>query len=200
MSLPVLIVGGSSKQRREQVNFKPHPDLMVLGSQNAISIRQVRELEKFLQRRPYERLEKTVVIDDAERLTLPAQHALLKTLEEPPANSQIILLCPNQNLLLPTLISRCLVKRLKPAEFDPEWLKQQEWIFKHFNQAAAEAGANSQTAKEFITNQLRYLHYKLRSSPNKADVKLIKALNLALSALKVNVNPKLTLDVLSLSY
>lgn len=52
---------------------------------------------------------KAVVILEAQRLTKPAQNALLKTLEEPPAHVTIILTAPSPKLLLPTIVSRCLV-------------------------------------------------------------------------------------------
>ena len=184
MSLPLLIVGGRNE-------FKPDPDLKLIEPENnSIGIKEIRELEKFLQRKPYHDPVKTVVITQADKLTLPAQQALLKTLEEPPAHSQIILLCPNENLLLPTIVSRCQVKYLSETELVPGRIEP----------PTAEAAASSETAREFVINQLRYLQYELRRHPETVNVKLIKALNQALTALKFNVNPKLTLDVLSLSY
>jgi len=190
MSLPVLIVGGTPQQRRNQVDLKPNPDLLVLETETTIGITAVRTLEKFLQRRPYARPLKTAVIDDADRLTLPAQQALLKTLEEPPAHSQIILLAESQETLIPTVVPRCLVRRL--PEITP--------VPGRISPPTAADAVSPEAAREFITSQLRYLQYELRQHPETVNVKQIKALNLALSALKFNVNPKLTLEVLSLSY
>jgi len=190
MSLPCLITGGNLAKRLDQVNLAPNPDLLVIGPEPSIGISNVRSLEKFLQRKPYQAPLKTVVITQADKLTLPAQQALLKTLEEPPAHSQIMLLCPSEELLLPTIVSRCLVKRLPETELVPGRIEK----------PTAEATVGTEAAKEFVTGQLRYLQYELRRHPETAKVKLIKALNQALTALKFNVNPKLTLDVLSLSY
>ena len=197
MSLPLLVSGGSHQQRLDLARIKSGPDWLVIDpekpaspSGRSIGISAVRSLEKFLQRKPYQAPVKTAVIIRAEKLTLPAQQALLKTLEEPPAHSQILLLCPSEEQLLPTIVSRCLVKRLAETGLAPG----------RIGPPPAEAAANSGTAREFVTNQLHYLHYELRLHPETVNIRLIKALNLALTALKFNVNPKLTLDVLSLSY
>ena len=190
MSLPWLITGGSQQQRLDLAQIKSGPDWLVIDPEKSIGISAVRSLEKFLQRKPYQAPIKTAIITQAEKLTLPAQQALLKTLEEPPAHSQIILLCPSEEQLLPTIVSRCLVKHLAETELVPGRIEP----------PAVEAAAGAETARKFITNQLRYLQYELRRHPETANVRLIKALNLALTALKFNVNPKLTLEILSLNY
>lgn len=208
MSLPFLITGGNLEKRLGQVNLTPNPDLLVIDPEKSVGISNVRSLEKFLQRKPYQLPVKTAIITQADRLTLPAQQALLKTLEEPPAHSQIILLCPNENQLLPTIVSRCLVKRLAEVDSTKNELISQEKIFNQLCRAetgqrfalVASYGANSATAQQFVSDQLHYLHHRLKTHPETANVKLIKALNQALAALKFNVNPKLTLEILSLNY
>lgn len=57
---------------------------------------------------------KVIVIDEADYLGVEAQNALLKTLEEPPPNSIIVLICTSREALLPTVISRCQIVRFKP--------------------------------------------------------------------------------------
>lgn len=208
MSLPLLITGGSQEQRRQQISLDPQPDLLVVEPDITIGIGAVRALEKFLQRKPYQQPVKTVVITQADKLTLPAQQALLKTLEEPPARSQIILLCASETQLLPTIVSRCLVKKLAAVRPTKDELQAKEKIFSQLCRAEtgqrfslmAASAANSETAQDFVTGQLHYLHQQLKTHPETTNVKLVRALNQALSALKFNVNPKLTLEVLSLSY
>lgn len=190
MALPILVCGGTEAARTKGLDLKPNPDLMVLESDTAIKISQVRSLQNFLQKRPYQNPEKTAIISHAEKLTLPAQHALLKTLEEPPANSKIILLCGNINQLLPTIISRCLIKHLPQIKPEPGVVRK----------PPPDAFTNSTTAKDFVIKQLSNLQYELRRHPETVNLRLIRALNLAYAALTANVNPKLTLDVLSLSY
>lgn len=208
MSLPLIISGADHQQRLKQVELTPNPDRLIISSEKNIGIGAVRSLEKFLQRRPYREPVKTVVVTQADKLTLPAQQALLKTLEEPPAHSQIILLCPSEDQLLPTIVSRCLVKRLAAVNPTKDELQTQEKIYSQLCRAGtaqrfsliAAAAANSATAQQFVTSQLHYLHRRLKTNPETVNVKLIKALNQALAALKFNVNPKLTLEILSLSY
>jgi DNA polymerase-3 subunit delta' len=88
-----------------------HPDLRViepLPDKKEISIQQVRELERELNYRSFTGKRKIAVIDPATLLNAAAQNALLKTLEEPPQNSLIILISSNAGGLLPTVRSRCL--------------------------------------------------------------------------------------------
>jgi DNA polymerase-3 subunit delta' len=88
-----------------------HPDVRViqpLEGKKEISIQQVREIERELRYRSFGGGRKIAIVDPAEAMNASAQNALLKTLEEPPENSLIILVTPNTGELLPTLRSRCL--------------------------------------------------------------------------------------------
>ncbi len=73
-----------------------------------IRLAQIREIARFLSRPPLESSRAVVVIEQAERMAEAAANALLKTLEEP-GQATVILLAPDQQVLLPTLISRCQV-------------------------------------------------------------------------------------------
>lgn len=66
--------------------------------------------------RPYNGDYKVYIIDDADKMNIPAQNAILKTLEEPPSYGVIILLTRNVERLLPTIISRCIVLNMRPVE------------------------------------------------------------------------------------
>ena len=55
------------------------------------------------------------IIDDAHEMQLPAQNALLKTLEEPPEQTYLILVTARHDALLPTIRSRCRVDSIFPA-------------------------------------------------------------------------------------
>jgi len=72
-----------------------------------ISIEQMRSLSSQINLKPFEGRIKVFIIDPAEKLSLEGANALLKTLEEPPANSLIILITTNLSSLLPTIRSRC---------------------------------------------------------------------------------------------
>ncbi len=94
-----------------------HPDVRILGDdleERSIKIREVREMQAWLHLKPYEGKVKVLIIREADRMTFDAQNAFLKTLEEPPAQSLIVLTVSNPLLLLPTILSRVNELRLKP--------------------------------------------------------------------------------------
>lgn len=94
-----------------------HPDFHVVKldkDKRQIRIDQIRQIQAELALKPYEAQWKTVLIDDADFLNESAQNALLKTLEEPPGDTLIILVCASQGNLLPTIISRCRIERFGP--------------------------------------------------------------------------------------
>ena len=79
-----------------------------------VLIEQVRELIARLGARPSRGARRVAIIDDAETLNLPAQNALLKTLEEPPGYAIIFLVAESERALLDTVRSR-----LRPVRFAP---------------------------------------------------------------------------------
>lgn len=84
--------------------------------QGTISVEDVRgQLNGDIQIRPYSSPYKIYIVDEAEKLTPQAQNALLKTIEEPPSYAVILLLTANTGMLLPTILSRCVVLDLKPV-------------------------------------------------------------------------------------
>lgn len=100
-----------------------HPDVQVIGvgsgeedgpARRDIRIDQVREIEGFLNLSAYEGAGKVVIIDGAELMNAAAANALLKTLEEPPAGTTLLLLTANEDALLSTIRSRCRALHLKP--------------------------------------------------------------------------------------
>ncbi|NEQ81099.1 MAG: DNA polymerase III subunit delta' [Moorea sp. SIO2I5] len=71
-----------------------------------IRLEQIREIARFLSNYPLEASRKVVVLEQAETMAEPAANGLLKTLEEP-GNATLIVIAPNTESLLPTLVSRC---------------------------------------------------------------------------------------------
>jgi DNA polymerase-3 subunit delta' len=113
-----------------------HPDFHAVRPQSKsrqITVEQMRELERELYLRPFVAPLKVAVIFDAERMclgTAAAANAFLKTLEEPPAHTLILLTSGRPAMLLPTIISRCLRLDLGFEDIDslvtedPEWIKR----------------------------------------------------------------------------
>ena len=94
-----------------RVMARNHPDVRVierLANKKEISIQQIRDMEKELRYRSFSGGRKIAIIDPATLLNPASQNALLKTLEEPPPDSLLILIAASAGALLPTLRSRCL--------------------------------------------------------------------------------------------
>ena len=88
-----------------------YPDVVVLqpgdSASGSITVDQVRGVVAQTGYRPFEGRRRVFVIDQADLLVLQAQNALLKTLEEPPASAQFVLVTARPDLLLDTVRSRC---------------------------------------------------------------------------------------------
>src|SRR5262249_59177701 len=86
-----------------------HSDVLVIvpGDTGAIKVDQVRDAIERAGYRPFEGRRRVVIIDEADRILVEAQNALLKTLEEPPSASMFVLVTSRPDLLLPTVPSRC---------------------------------------------------------------------------------------------
>ncbi len=98
-----------------QIARRVHPDvLLVEAEKNQIKIDQIRELHHYLGFAPLSGRFKVVIINDAHLLNTAAANALLKTLEEPPGQTLFVLVTHRQQLLLPTILSRCISLSFKP--------------------------------------------------------------------------------------
>lgn len=101
----------------KQVLSHNHPDLIYVKHEKpaSIGVDDIREqINDTIMIRPYSSYYKIYIVDEAEKMTVQAQNALLKTIEEPPAYAVILLLTTNQDAFLPTILSRCVQLKLKP--------------------------------------------------------------------------------------
>jgi DNA polymerase-3 subunit delta' len=80
----------------------------------ALRVETIRELERLAALKPMEARVKVFVVDEAEKMTLATPQAFLKTLEEPPAQTVIVLILTQLRALPPTVLSRCQVVRFRP--------------------------------------------------------------------------------------
>lgn len=88
-------------------------DITVLEHEKAVGIADVREIRRKIYLSPIRSDFKAVLIDATLGITTEAQNALLKTLEEPPESTYIIVQVTNSEDLLPTILSRCKVYEIK---------------------------------------------------------------------------------------
>ena len=118
------------------VAFPParHPDCFVLrpaGKMRLSKVDAIRELIRRVQVSAAVSERKVAIISEAERMNLEAANTFLKTLEEPPANTTLLLLTVHPYAILPTLRSRCLHFRF-PVDPSTEVLPQEagwaQWL------------------------------------------------------------------------
>lgn len=103
-----------------------------------ITVDQTRELMREVQLKPTEATYKVAVISGADRLNPQAANAFLKTLEEPPANSVLILLSTEPSRILETILSRCLRLNFSSAGHRGLEPAETQWLEKFGSLAASE--------------------------------------------------------------
>lgn len=86
---------------------------------NVISVEEIRtQINSDVQIKPYSNEYKIYIIDEAAKMNTAAQNAILKTIEEPPSYVIIVLLTDNKDMLLSTILSRCVAMDLRPVRKD----------------------------------------------------------------------------------
>lgn len=122
-----LIVGengiGKSKIAREaainilgRTEFKEYVDIeayKIAENKKSISVDQIRQIIGEVNKKPYEGDKKVIILHDADKMTVQAQNAFLKTIEEPPSGVFLILLSEKSENILDTIKSRCQIYKLK---------------------------------------------------------------------------------------
>ncbi|TWX71748.1 DNA polymerase III subunit [Colwellia demingiae] len=92
-----------------------YPDHLLLNTENkTLGVDDIRRGNAFLEKTAHLGKVKTILIPQAQVMTIAAANALLKTLEEPSANSYIVLIADDLDSLLPTIVSRCAVYAIRP--------------------------------------------------------------------------------------
>ena len=121
----------------QRIEAQGHGNLFVLKRpynektkklRSEIPVDSVRSMSSFFENTPSEdRLPRIALIDTMDEMNRSAENAILKTLEEPPANALIILLANSPGRLLPTIRSRCLSLPLRPISSSEikNWLEAQ---------------------------------------------------------------------------
>ena len=94
------------------------PDIIYISHEkpNTIGVEDIRtQINGDIDIKPYSSPRKIYIMNEGEKMTVQAQNALLKTLEEPPEYAVILILTTNVDELLPTILSRCVVLHMKPV-------------------------------------------------------------------------------------
>ena len=103
----------------KQAMSNNQPDIIYIGHEkpNTIGVEDIRgQINNDIGIKPYSSPRKIYIMNEGEKMTVQAQNALLKTLEEPPEYAVILILTTNVEALLPTILSRCVVLNMKPVQ------------------------------------------------------------------------------------
>lgn len=196
----------SGSKLKEQYN---NPDFQLLSSKTSIGIEEIRNLQRFLQLKPYKEKKKIALISEAQALTEEAQNALLKSLEEPPENSILILTAPDYDLLLPTIVSRCEIIQLstKPqiSLKEKELTPIKDKFLKLINSTLGEKFSlldewgickDRETTLSWLDEMTLVVRQLMLSSPKKDQyLNILKSIHKTKSYLKANCNLRLTIEV-----
>ena len=119
------------KDNREKLIWSDHPDVALARPSNRLlRIGPMREIEREANFRPFESKARIFIVEEADKLNPQSSNALLKTLEEPPQTSHLILITSRPASLLPTIRSRCQMIRfspLVPAEIEAHLLSSKQF-------------------------------------------------------------------------
>jgi len=105
----------------KQIESMRHPDMNVIQAESeggTLKVDQIREVQHSLILKPYQSKYRVALFLRFQEANDNAANALLKTLEEAPAHAVLILTADNPEQLLPTIVSRCEILRLRPLSID----------------------------------------------------------------------------------
>lgn len=192
----------------EPADLFSQPDIVVVEPDTSITIAQVRRLQIQLSRRPLKLPKQIGLILQAETMTVPAQNAFLKLLEEPTPSTILVLATPNPYQLLPTLLSRSQIVAVpsQKSPQDPAQAKRLYQLVIDLTRAGAgerlkliePVAKTRESALEFTRQLIAFLEYQLhhpqsRLTPAQAGAFMRQTLALQ-RHLQANLNVRLALD------
>lgn len=132
-----------------------HPDVYIQNVQGeSFKKEQIEELQRSIKTLPYEGERKIYILEDIDKITQQAQNSFLKTLEEPPIYVTILMTVTNSHSLLPTIVSRCQVLKLRPVES----IKIEELLVNNYHKSQEEARIISSFSNGIIGEAINLAH------------------------------------------
>jgi DNA polymerase III delta prime subunit len=182
----------------------------------SIGIEDIKYLQSKVFLKPFKSQTKAIIIKDAEILTIEAQNAMLKVLEEPPAHTLIFLTADVKEIFLPTILSRCQLIDIKTEKIIPpkdrgellETLKQLQTInVAQCLSMAQNLTKKKETALDWLENMIIVLREQLLLSVGQGGDEeknfyqsTITQFQKAYTTIKTtNINLRMTLEYLFLS-
>ncbi len=222
-----FVVASTDKKKRE-LYIKEYCDELNIGKFDitliekdsttknigSIGIDEIKEIHKKIFLKPLQSEVKAVILEDAHLLTIQAQNALLKVLEEPPEHTIIILGVDTPEALLPTILSRCQVIELSTEKNQTAEGETSEYLefIENFStmrigeklKKAEEIGRDKDKAVEWLSQLIFVLRDQmLRDPENTIFFKQIKSFQKLHTTIKTtNVNPRFAIEntLLNINY
>ena len=169
----VMCLGDEKCESCQKFNANSNPDFQIIDPDGkSIKIEQIRNMQSKILEKPIISSKKVYIIDNSELMSEESQNCLLKTLEEPPEYAMIILISSNENRIIQTIKSRCIIVRFEDLtnEEISKYLNTQDIDIIKLCDGSLEKADHIQEKKE--------VYYKLRDIANNLEKKsLIDVLN-----------------------
>lgn len=174
--------------------------------EHSFGIKDVREMQKAAFMKPLQSKEKILFLSKAELLTIEAQNALLKLLEEPPRSTYIFLEAPTDANFLPTITSRCKIILLQEekkeiSEKRKEELREQRQIIERGSVSqkftlAEHLSQDKETLNTWLDEMIMELREKILKEPTNTHILiLIRQIQKARTIFQTtNVSPRMILE------
>ena len=177
-----------------------HPDLLYIPSDLKLGIVEARKIKNHFSLKPYSAKGRVVVLEDAEELTVDAQNALLKTLEELPEQALFILGASSGSMFLPTVLSRCEITQIPPGRWDNLAPSTQdiEKLLQSTIEQRFEYIEKLKNREQFLKDLISYFYHNMASHLEGGSVNFLKELLEAEKWQKHNVNIRAILEYLML--
>ena len=200
MSFPTLLIHTEDFEQISDeyipfANKESNPDIIWINREDpALTIEVIRNIQQHLFTRPYQEDRKIIILLNADKAQLPAQNALLKSLEEPPEFVQFILSSKHPQTLLPTILSRTiLIKKTQETKSTNQLseIKDMQTTAKIHH---AEKIAKSDNPIEYIYELLTQEKQEFDQNPTKDSIQRLKSIRKTAEMLQANTNVRLCLE------
>ena len=180
-----------------QTDSKNQPDIKYITyEKSGIGVDEIREqINDDIDIKPYSSPYKIYIVPESEKMTVQAQNALLKTIEEPPAYGIVIFLTTNADIFLQTIISRCVLLDLKPLKESVvmDYLKDNYDVSEYERKFAADFAQGKIGRAKTIIEGTEFAHLKNNVMHVIKNVKDMTAADI-MAVVKDVTNYKLTID------
>lgn len=206
-----ILVSPNLTQRQEEILKaikaqdlkKDHPDVLYFDSEQKLGVAEAKKIREFLSLKPYNSQKKIVAIESAYNLTPEAQNALLKSLEEPPEYSSLIILgIEKESQLLPTILSRCQIEslefRVQSSELE-KFEKDINYLIDSSMDQRFEYIEKLENKEEFLKALTSYYKNELVFQPGVVNLNFAKSVMEAEKWAGENVNLRFILEYLMLN-